>query len=61
MTLYIPDQKYIDGKKFLEELPGEKGDAIRYYVSENEKYAKQTSDRLSELIGALRVIKNFIK
>lgn len=60
MALYIPDYEYINGKNALEELKGPEGDLIRYYVSENERYAKKVNDRLEELTDALRVIKSFI-
>lgn len=60
MALYIPDNKYIDGKKALEELSGPGGDLIRYYVAENEKHHKQMMDKFTELTDSLRIIKKFI-
>jgi hypothetical protein len=59
MAIHIRDFEYEHGKSLLESLEGETGRLIRYYVSENEKYHKKTSDKLTKLHEALYILRNF--
>lgn len=58
---YIPDLKYEEGKKCLEEMPGATGDAIRHYVAELEKHHKKTQETLDEAMEVFKGIKKFTR
>ena len=49
MWLYIPDYQYIKGKEALEKLDTPQAEVIRYYVAENEKYAKKLQEQIDEM------------
>lgn len=61
MALYTPDYQYINGKEALEKLDTPQGEMIRYYVAENEKYAKQLQEQIDEMQKVFDGIRNFVR
>ena len=61
MALYRPDYQYINGKEALEKLDTPQGELIRYYVAENEKYAKKLQEQIDEMQKVFYGIRKFVR
>lgn len=61
MALSRPDYKYQNGKKHLEELDGEKGDLIRYYVQEKDKHTEALLKQIEEMREVFNGIRKFTR
>jgi thymidylate synthase len=60
MALYRHDYSYEEGKRLLDELQGEEGELVRYYVAENEKRADKVQRELDEIREVLTKLGKFI-
>ena len=59
MTLFTRDLKYEQGKKLVDDLEGDQGDLIRYFVEENERHYKRQQDRIDEMQKVFEGIRRF--
>lgn len=61
MAVYTPDYDYQNGKKMLEELKGAEGELIRYYVAQNDKYAKKLQEQIDEMQKVFDGIRKYVR
>jgi len=61
MAHYIPDNKYIKGKELVENLPGEEGELIRYYISEKDKHTQSLNKIIDEMQQVFKGISRFAR
>ena len=61
MAYYRPDYDAINGKKHLEEMKGEKGRLIKYYVKTQDEQIKKLNKRIDEMQEVFNGIKRFTK
>lgn len=61
MAIYTPDYKYAKAKTLIEEMPGEQGDLVRYYISQHEKWHKNLQAQNDEMREVFKGIGKFIK
>ena len=61
MALYRPDIDYEKGKKLIDELQGEEGRLIKYYVMKQDKYIEELQGRISEMSEVFNGIRRYTR